>query len=387
MNTNNSLSGASDVRPKLSALIKDMCPHGVEFKTLGEVCIVKTAPMKLDKKEYQEQGLYPIVDQGQKFIVGYTDNVEALVPADDYVIFGDHTREIKYVDFTFAQGADGVKILKTKNEILPRFLYHVLKNTQIPSRGYNRHWTIAKDIEIPLPPLEIQEKIVECLDKFSALAAELQAELQMRRKQYEYYRTHLLTPHSDCNSADKTDDCNWEIKKIGEICTILRGKRLTKSELSEDEKYPVFHGGIEPLGYYKKHNREADTVMIINVGASAGTVGYSDKEFWSSDGCYCLSKSDSAIPKFMYYQLQKRESELKSRVRYAGIPTLDSDVIKKMQIALPPLAEQARIVSILDKFEKLITSMEEGIPAEQIRQQKRYEYYRDLLLTFDRKTV
>ena len=387
MNTNNSLSGASDVRPKLSALIKDMCPHGVEFKTLGEVCIVKTAPMKLDKKEYQEQGLYPIVDQGQKFIVGYTDNVEALVPADDYVIFGDHTREIKYVDFTFAQGADGVKILKTKNEILPRFLYHVLKNTQIPSRGYNRHWTIAKDIEIPLPPLEIQEKIVECLDKFSALAAELQAELQMRRKQYEYYRTHLLTPHSDCNSADKTDDCNWEIKKIGEICTILRGKRLTKSELSEDEKYPVFHGGIEPLGYYKKHNREADTVMIINVGASAGTVGYSDKEFWSSDGCYCLSKSESAIPKFMYYQLQKRESELKSRVRYAGIPTLDSDVIKKMQIALPPLAEQARIVSILDKFEKLITSMEEGIPAEQIRQQKRYEYYRDLLLTFDRKTV
>ena len=153
-----SLSGASDVRPKLSALIQDLCPNGVVFKTLGEVCIVQIAPMKLDKKEYQEQGLYPIVDQGQKFIVGYTDNVEALVPADDYVIFGDHTREIKYVDFTFAQGADGVKILKTKKEILPRFLYHVLKNTQIPSRGYNRHWTIAKDIEIPLPPLEIQKK-------------------------------------------------------------------------------------------------------------------------------------------------------------------------------------------------------------------------------------
>ena len=173
----------------IEQLIQAMCPNGVEFKTLGEVCIVKTAPMKLDKKEYQEEGLYPIVDQGQKYIVGYTDNAKALVPADDYVIFGDHTREIKYVDFTFAQGADGVKILKTKNEILPRFLYHVLKNTQIPSRGYNRHWTIAKDIEIPLPPIEIQKKIVECLDKFSALAAELQAELQARRKQYEFYRT------------------------------------------------------------------------------------------------------------------------------------------------------------------------------------------------------
>jgi type I restriction enzyme S subunit len=171
------------------------------------------------------------------------------------------------------------------------------------------------------------------------------------------------------------------------VCTILRGKRLTKSELSADEQYPVFHGGIEPLGFYKECNREADTVMIINVGASAGTVGYSDKKFWSSDGCYCLSKSDLVIPKFMYYLLQKRELELKSKVRYAGIPTLDSDVIKRIKIPLPSLAEQARIVAILDKFEKLITSMEEGIPAEQIRQQKRYEYYRDLLLTFDRKAV
>ena len=132
---------------------------------------------------------------------------------------------------------------------------------------------------IPLPPLEIQKKIVECLDKFSALAAELQAELQLRRKQYEYYRTQLLTPHSDCNSADNTDDAQWEWKTLGEVCTILRGKRLTKSELSADEQYPVFHGGIEPLGFYKECNREADTVMIINVGASAGTVGYSDKKF------------------------------------------------------------------------------------------------------------
>ena len=127
--------------------------------------------------------------------------------------------------------------------------------------------------------------------------------------------------------------------------------------------------------------------MIINVGASAGTVGYSDKKFWSSDGCYCLSKSDLFIPKFMYYLLQKCELELKSKVRYAGIPTLDSDVIKRIKIALPSLAEQARIVAILDKFEKLITSMEEGIPAEQIRQQKRYEHFRDLLLAFDRKAV
>lgn len=388
MNTNNSLSGASDVRPKLSALIKDMCPHGVEWKTLGEVCEMKRGSTITANQA--EEGEIPVIAGGQK--PAYFHNQSNRTGKNITVAgSGAYAGYVAYWDQPIFV-SDAFTVTPKEASLDIKFVYYFLTNiqdkiyhTKKGSGVPHVHPSSIADFEIPLPPLEIQERIVAILDRFSALAAELQAELQMRRKQYEYYRTQLLTPHSDCNSADKTDDRNWEIKKIGEICTILRGKRLTKSELSEDEKYPVFHGGIEPLGYYKEHNREADTVMIINVGASAGTVGYSDKEFWSSDGCYCLSKSESAIPKFMYYLLQKRESELKSRVRYAGIPTLDSDVIKKMQIALPPLAEQARIVAILDKFEALTTSLSDGIPAEQAAQQKRYEYYRDLLLTFDRK--
>ena len=80
-----------------------------------------------------------------------------------------------------------------------------------------------------------------------------------------------------------------EYKKLGEVCTVLRGKRLTKKELSGGGPFPVFHGGIEPIGYYCKGNRQAESVMIIDVGASAGTVGYCKNEFWSSDGCFCLS--------------------------------------------------------------------------------------------------
>ena len=80
--------------------------------------------------------------------------------------------------------------------------------------------------------------------------------------------------------------------KLGDVVDVLRGKRLTKSELSEDAQYNVYHGGLEPLGKYHLANREADTVMVINVGASAGTVGYSDMPFWSSDGCFCLSHSN-----------------------------------------------------------------------------------------------
>ena len=372
----------------IEQMIQDLCPNGVEFKTLGEVCTIETG--KLNANAAEENGQYPFFTTSKEisYINEYKWDTEALLIAGNANI-GD----VKHYIGKFNAYQRTYVLTNFQDGLIVRFLYHYTKARLKDFLDDKKNeaamsYIVLSSLQafpIPLPPLEIQKKIVECLDKFSALAAELQAELQMRRKQYEYYRTQLLTPHSDCNSADNTDDAQWEWKTLGEICTILRGKRLTKSELSEDEKYPVFHGGIEPLGYYKEHNREADTVMIINVGASAGTVGYSDKEFWSSDGCYCLSKSESAIPKFMYYLLQKRESELKSRVRYAGIPTLDSDVIKKMQIALPPLAEQARIVAILDKFEALTTSLSDGIPAEQAAQQKRYEYYRDKLLTFEKR--
>ena len=377
----------------IEQMIQDMCPNGVEFKTLGEV--TRTLPKgTLKTTDLTEDG-YPVINSG-KSLYGYYSNFNNECEAITIAARGEYAGWISYFNEKFwAGGLCYPYTSKDENIVKTKFIYYWLKKQEcnimdnLVARGsipaLNK--SDLDKFPIPLPPLEIQKKIVECLDKFSALAAELQAELQLRRKQYEYYRTQLLTPHSDCNSATKSDDRNWEWKTLGEVCTILRGKRLTKSELSADEQYPVFHGGIEPLGFYKECNREADTVMIINVGASAGTVGYSDKKFWSSDGCYCLSKSDLFIPKFMYYLLQKCELELKSKVRYAGIPTLDSDVIKRIKIALPSLEEQARIVAILDKFEKLITSMEEGIPAEQIRQQKRYEHFRDLLLAFDRKAV
>ena len=206
----------------------------------------------------------------------------------------------------------------------------------------------------------------------------------MRRKQYEYYRTQLLTPQSDCNSADNTDDAQWEWKTLGEICEINRGVRVVKNELEKEGKYPVYQNSLTPLGYYDKSNYPANTTFVISAGA-AGKVGFSDVDFWAADDCLCLTCPDMLMSKFLYYQLMEKQDYFLSQVRHASVPRLSRTVVESFKIPLPSLAEQARIVAILDKFEKLITSMEEGIPAEQIRQQKRYEHFRDLLLTFDRK--
>ena len=174
---------------------------------------------------------------------------------------------------------------------------------------------------------------------------------------------------------------------MSDIGKVLRGKRLTKSQLSNQGQFPVFHGGIEPLGYYGDFNRKRNTVMVINVGASAGSVGYCYSDFWSSDGCYCISLSDGISNRYIYYALIVQEQALKSKVRYAGIPTLDAKVVENTTIPIPPIAEQERIVAILDKFDALVNDISVGLPAEIEARRKQYEYYRNKLLTFKSKTA
>ena len=170
-----------------------------------------------------------------------------------------------------------------------------------------------------------------------------------------------------------------KFRALGEVLQILRGKRLTKKQLSDGEKVPVFHGGLEPLGYYGKSNRIANTVMVINVGASAGTVGFSSVDFWSSDGCFCVGYSDLVMSRYIYYVLLCQENNLRSKVRVAGIPTLDATAVKSIQIPIPPLAIQKEIVKILDNF----TRLEAELEAELEARKKQYEYYRNQLLTFN----
>ena len=174
-----------------------------------------------------------------------------------------------------------------------------------------------------------------------------------------------------------------EWKKLGEVCDVLRGKRLTKSQLSQENNgYAVYHGGIVPIGYYHSPNRNADSTMVINVGASAGTVGYSKEKFWSSDGCFCFSDSPILLQRFLFYYLQSIEHKIKSKVRVAGIPTLDASVLSKLPLPIPSLSVQSRIVEILDKFTAMEAELEEQLQAELELRKKQYAYYREQLLNF-----
>ena len=175
---------------------KDTKSTKVEWKRLGDLVNTVTAPSKAKKADYCETGKIPIIDQGASYLAGYINEGFEPVASGEYVIFGDHSEHIKYVDFSFVQGADGLKILRPMSDVA-KYIYYALQNFYQKELNYKRHWSKAKETLIPIPPLEKQKEIVAILDKFDTLVHSisegLPREIELRQKQYEYYRDLLLS--------------------------------------------------------------------------------------------------------------------------------------------------------------------------------------------------
>lgn len=393
---------------EIKKLIERLCPEGVEYKKLGEICKTISAPRKLQKNEYQDEGLFPVIDQGQEFIVGYTDETEGLLPSSEYVLYGDHTRIVKYYWGSFMQGADGLKILKFNNLILTRYAYHAICHYNIPSVGYRRHWSLAKEIEIPVPPIEVQSKIVEILDNFTELEAELKAELEARRKQYEYYRNQLLT-------FDKVGGARFDVKwmKLGEaivsLNTGLNPRKFFRLNTPDANNYyitikEIKGGRIMPNEKTDRINDEAlrlcNNRSNLEIGdvlfSGTGTIGETAiiEEYptnWNiKEGVYTIKPNQDIINSRYLRNILRSEDTMKSimnKVAGGTVKSIPMKELKNISIPIPPLSEQKRIVSILDRFEALTTDLQSGLPAEIEARRKQYEYYREKLLTFKRKTA
>ena len=336
----------------------------VEWKKLGEVCKTITPPKKLEKELYGVNGAFPIIDQGQKDIVGYTNDETSLVPNDEYILFGDHTRYVKYFNGSFAQGADGLKILKAANGILPRFFFFSFENVDVPSRGYSRHWSIAKELIIPIPSLSEQQRIVGILDTFTSAIDNLKEQIAQRRKQYEYYRDQLL---------DLEGKPRVEMKTLGELSyKISSGRNKNKEDRGQ---YPVF-GSTGIIAYTNSYLFDKPLILVARVGANAGYVYMINEKCDVTDNTLIVETKEDNNRKFIYYYLVYMN--INQFAKGGGQPLITGGLLKDLSIPLPPLSEQQRIVSILDTFEASIQNLE----AQLEQRQKQYEYYRNKLLSF-----
>ena len=273
-----------------------------------------------------------------------------------------------------------------------------LANKSYGSAQDNLNLSTFSSLKIPVPSLEIQSRIVQVLDNFDTVCNDLKIglpkEIELRQKQYEYFRDKLLTFVAEGEYTDSTVQYRQDLirlltwvfgpirVKLGQVVNLQRGKRLVKKQLTAAGSFPVYQNSLTPLGYFEQSNRVKETSFVICAGA-AGEIGYSDTDFWAADDVYTLETSEDISDKFMYYVLLSKQDRLKSQVRKASIPRLSKDAIDKVTFYLPSFTEQERIVSILDNFNTLTTSISEGLPKEIEQRQKQYAYWREQLFNFD----
>ena len=172
-----------------------------------------------------------------------------------------------------------------------------------------------------------------------------------------------------------------EWKGLGDVCKIVRGKRVTKGELIENGIYPVISGGVTPMGYIDSYNREPNTITVSQYG-TAGYVDFQQSRFWANDICYCIYPERDLDNKYLWYVLKSKQDLLYAIRNTDAIPySLPADTLNSVSIPIPSISEQQRIVGILDTF----TSTIENLKLQIAQRRKQYEYYRDQLLDLEGK--
>ncbi len=384
---------------KIERLLQTLAPKGVEFKTLEEVFEIKNGytPSK-NNPEFWEKGTIPwfrmedirengrILKDSIQHITPKALKGKKLFPKNSIMIsttatIGEHALLI--VDslanqrFTFlSKKANCNLALDMKFFFYQCFLLGewCKKNTNV-SGFASVDMSAFKKYKFPIPPLEIQQEIVKILDAFTELNTELNTELKARKKQYQYYQNMLLDfndinqNHKDAKEklTQKTYPKRLktllqtlapkgvEFRKLGEVCEIIRGKRVTKKEILDKGKYPVVSGGIGFMGYLNEYNREENTITIAQYG-TAGFVNWQNQKFWANDVCFSVIPKETLINRYLYYVLTNMQNYLYSISNRSAIPySISSNNIMQITIPIPPLEIQQEIVKILDQFLALTT--------------------------------
>ena len=323
-----------------------------------EDCLEKVVyTNKIQRKDFKEEGIYPIVSQEKEFINGYWDDDKDLFKVNTPVIlFGDHTQTIKYIDFDFVLGADGVKVLNPKNKINPKYFYYFLQNVDLGSLGYARHYRLLKDIKVAYPkPLSEQQRIVSILDKcFTAIDQAKSIAEQNLKNAKGLFESYL-------NGVFENKGDNWEERKLGEIGKVSMCKRIFKEETKPEGEIPFYKIGTfgkEPDAfistkvyneYKKKYSFPKKGDILISASGTIGRcVPYNGEPAYFQDSNIVWIDNDEKqiLNEFLhkFYLACKWES-----TKGATISRLYNDNLRQIKISFPiSKTEQKQIVSKLE---------------------------------------
>lgn len=372
---------------KIDHLIQQLCPNGVEWKTLGEVFRISRGRVLSKDFLRENEGIYPVYSS-QTLDNGEIGKISTFDYDGDYLTWttdGANAGTVfhRYGKFSITNVCG---LLQATTQLINAgFAYYYLsacmKSYVSEGMGNPKLMSnVVAKISIPIPPLPVQEEIVRILDTFTMLVSELEAELEARKAQYAYYRNRLLTPIEE-NGKWLLNGKEVEWKTLGEVCSLEYGKPL-KSEDRKSGDYPVV-GSNGIVGYHDTYLVKAPCIIIGRKG-SAGALNWITKDCYPIDTTFfVLLKSNMVMLRFLYQYL--RMIGLVSEAMSTGVPGLNRNDVYRISVPIPPMEEQERIVAILDKFDALVNDISVGIPAEIAARRKQYEYYREKLAMMNRQ--
>ncbi len=337
--------------------------HGWEI-TEFENCLEKvTYTNKIQRKNFKQEGIYPIVSQEQDFINGYWHNEEDLFRVDKpVVIFGDHTKVIKFVDFDFILGADGVKVLKPKDNIDPKFFYYFLQNIDLGSLGYARHYRLLKEINVAYPKsLPEQQRIVSILDEafttINKAKSNTEQNLNNAKELFESYLQGVF------------ENGNWETKTIETVCNEMFAggdapKNNFSTEPNETHKIPIYANAVKDRGLYGYTNFARVTKPCLTIAARGSGTGHTElrnEPFLPIVRLItCIPDINQMSTEFLKYTIDNLVIQRSG----SAIPQLTVPMIKDYKIPVPTVEEQKQLI------EKAETLRAETKRLEAIYQQK-----------------
>ena len=391
-------------------------PQGYRMTELGalpeewevvsfESCIIKKnfKAKKIKQQDYKPYGKYPVIDQGQNMIAGYWDNKNEVFGENlPVIIFGDHTRIIKYIDFPFVPGADGTRILIPNiSFISPKFFYYSLLNLKIPSRGYNRHFSLLREQKIPLPPLAEQQKIAAVLSAVQEAKEKTEAVISATKAIKKSMMKHLFTygpvsPEETETVLLKETEIgpvpeDWHVVRLGEVAEKVKQKDprrdpihefkyIDVSAISNDllkiTSYSEFLGKDAP--HRARKTIQTNDIIFATVRPYLKRIAMVPEnlngQIASTAFCVIHCQKQIANPYYIFYtvSLDNFIKGVSENQRGSSYPAVTDKDILNQYIPLPPLPIQQKIASIL-------SAIDAKIEAEENKKQALEELFKTLL--------
>ena len=391
---------------KINQLIQNLCPAGVEYKKLEDVLTIKNG------RDYKQFGDGDVPVYGSGGIMTYIntavyDKPSVLIPRKGSL------DKLYYVDTPF-WNVDTIFYTDIDTSLVePKYIYYYLEGQHLERLNKaggvpSLTQAVLNKVQLPVPPLEVQREIAHILDSFTELTTELTAELTARKKQYEFYRNKLLTFGDVRGGA--TSDVIW--RTLGEVIvslnTGLNPRQFFKLNTDDACNYYVTIREIQngTIAFSDKTDKINDEALKLcnnrsnlEVGdvlfSGTGTIGETaviskPPTNWNiKEGVYVIKpRKDMINSRFLMYILRTdvMKAAIAKKVAGGTVKSIPMAEMRKLQIPVPPLDTQKRLVNVLDNFESICTDLNIGLPAEIEERKKQYEYYRDKLLSFQVKS-